>query len=229
MFDRKEFLPTHGGTKFDNGVSNVPVVNKNVALSIISVILSLLIVVYGVYNCRNNSFSYSLRCSINDCVYTSQLKSIESISFNKEDLIDASTVRINKDGLEMSEQQVKSEKYNIFGYSVKIKARIPIEKESKIKTEREIILTPVDLGRRKSRSWTNDIGKYLAYSPDSESTDKKRRSKQRSMSEIRLDFNKSVTFLGLMCIVLGIATTIATCYFGQWSEKTRRGRMKKAS
>jgi len=148
-------------------------------------------------------------------------------------LLDAATVRIDKAGTVVSDKLVReSQKSRSFGYSVRVKFRSAAvetaEAGSSIKhTNKEVIMSTQDMGRRKSRMWAADIEKYIHYRPDSEADTSKKTQRNRH-KVISLEFSKSVTFLGLMLVMFGTASCIAACYFGQWSEKTRRGRVKKA-
>jgi len=148
--------------------------------------------------------------------------------FKKEDLLDGAAVRMDKAGAFVSDKLVReSKKSSTFGYSVRVKFRYPVEAGSTIKTNKEVLMSAQDMGRRKSRIWAGDIEKYIHYRPDSEA-DNSKKTKRNRHKEISLVFSKSVTFLGLMLVMFGAVSFIAACYFGQWSEKTRRGRLKKA-
>lgn len=163
----------------------------------------------------------------------------ESFHFKREDLLDAAVVRIDKAGAFVSDKLVReSQKSSTFGFSVRVKFRsaavetaaAAVAGSSSIKTNKEVLMSTQDMGRRKCKMWAADIEKYIHYRPDSEadtSTSSKKTQRNRHKA-ISLVFSKSVTFLGLMMVMFGTASCIAACYFGQWSEKTRRGRLKKA-
>lgn len=152
-------------------------------------------------------------------------------------MLDAAAVRIDKAGTVVGDKLVReSQKSSTFGFSVRVKfrsgavetAEAGSSSSSSIKhTNKEVLMSTQDMGRRKSRMWAADIEKYIHYRPDSEADTSKKTQRNRH-KVISLEFGKSVTFLGLMLVMFGTASCIAACYFGQWSEKTRRGRLKKA-
>lgn len=196
------------------------------ALSIASVAISLLIIVSGILHCRSNAFTHSLKCSEIECTLIKSSTN-ESVHFRREDLLDAAAVRIDKIGTFVSDKLVReSQKSSTFGFSVRVKFRSAAV-EAGSSSSKEVLMSTQDMGRRKSRMWAADIEKYIHYRPDSEADNSKKTQRNRH-KVISLEFSKSVTFLGLMLVMFGTASCIAACYFGQWSEKTRRGRMKKA-
>lgn len=202
--------------------------------------ISLAIIVVGIFHCRSNAFTHSLNCSEIECTLIKSSTN-ESFHFKKEDLVDAAVVRIDKAGTFVSDKLVReSQKSSKFGYSVRVKFRsasvetaaAESSSSSSVKTNKEALISTQDMGRRKCRMWAADIEKYIQYRPDSEAdttSSKKKKQQQRNRHKtISLQFSKSVTFVGLMLVMFGAASCIAACYFGQWSEKTRRGRLKKA-
>ena len=62
-------------------------------------VASILVIIFGVYHCRSNSFSYKIECSSTVCIWTKVDKGIEeAISFARTDFFHADAVRIDSNG-----------------------------------------------------------------------------------------------------------------------------------
>lgn len=231
LFGKQDGLPTHGGSQRNNGISGIPVVNKSVALSLFWVIASIAVFIYGIHHCRANSFSYTLKCSTTDCTYTAAYKGPPVIfNFPKSDLVDAELARVDKNGEFLDAEQMRKQKTNRAGYSIRFKARLPVEEGSHIKVEKAFILTPNDMGRRDARNGVTNITKYIhsAKSDPSENEDKMF-SKINKYATVNLKHGRSFTAFGAISAFLAVVSLVAAVMLGTWSEKSRRTRLKKAS
>jgi hypothetical protein len=238
MFGRQESLPTHGGSQRNNGISGMPVVNKSVALSLLWVALSIVVFFYGIWHCRNNGYSYSLQCGQVDCKYIAVKGSDQvSFSFPKSDLVDADLARITDKGEFLDAEAMRKQKSNRAGYSIRFKARLPVEEGSQIKVEKAIIFAPKDMGRREARNGVTSITKYLhsADKPDSEKEGEKEKKKATMWANIskfkKVDLYHACSFtaFGAISAFLAVVSLVGAFFFGTWSEKSRNARVKKAS
>lgn len=234
MFGRQDSLPVHGGSQKNNGISGIPVVNKSVALSVLWVVLSICVFFFGIWHCRTYSYSYSLKCGVNDCKYIAFKGSEVSFSFPKSDLVDAELVRINDKGEFMDADQMRKQKLNRAGYSIRFKARLPVEDGSKIKAEKALVFSPTDMGRREARNGVTGITKYI-HSDTATSSQPEDGSKANmwknvgKFKTVDVYHGRSFTAVGAISSFLALVSLIAACTFGTWSETSRRNRVKKAS
>lgn len=233
MFGKQDSLPLHGATKRNNGLSNIPVVNQSVALSLVWFIGSVLILLYGISNCRSNAYSYRLDCDQNACVFTTRVDAETILGFDKSDLLEAEYTRIDPIGQLADSQRMKDEPRLSYGHSIMLKARVPVEEGSSMKVEKQLIFSKHDMGRRTARSGASRITRYINSRPgtDKSAGSKKSGRSRRSKSDdkVNLYSGRSVTLLGMTCIVLGFMSCIFACLFGQFSEESKRNRLKKAS
>lgn len=235
MFGKQESLPVYGGSSRDNGVSGIPVVNKSVALSLLWVILSICAFVFGIWHCRTYSYSYSLKCNATECKYTAFKGSEVSFSFPKADLLDAELARINDVGEFLDAEAMRKQKTNRAGYSIRFKARLPVEEGSLLKTEKAIIFAPRDMGRRESRNGVTSISKYIHSSTEDKKMDSIDGIKPSILDKlvrgksVDIIHGRSFTAVGAITSFLSVVSLIAAFSFGTWSEKNRRARVKKAS
>lgn len=165
----------------------------------------------GWFHCSANAFSYTVSCGQGNCVWKTTNSSIPSISFLKSDLIDADVVRVDENGMYADSDRMKDKKAR-YGYSVRLKARLPLEDGSKMKTEKAFMFAPYDLGRRVSKSAVTNIRAF-------------RDNRNEAFNYTR---GKSITALGIVCVFTGLVSLLLSCLFGQWMEISPR-RMKKAS
>jgi hypothetical protein len=234
MFGKQDSLPTHGGTPRGNGISGIPVVNKSVALSLLWVVLSICAFIFGIWHCRTYSYSYSLKCSTDQCKYTAFKGSEVAFAFPKSDLVDAELARVNDAGEFMDAEQMRKQKLNRAGYSIRFKARLPVEEGSQLKTEKAIIFAPRDMGRREARNGVTSITKYI-HSTDKKANEEPEDEKDSIWKKmvknktVDVYYGRSFTALGAITSFLSIVSLIAAFTFGTWSETSRRARVKKAS
>ena len=236
MFGQRDALPMHGGSQKNNGISGIPIVNKSVALSVLWVLVSVCLFVFGIWHCRNNGYRYSLKCSGNQCSYVAIKGSEISFTFPKSDLLDADLARVTDKGEFLDSEAMRKQKSNRAGYTIRFKARLPVDEGSPMKTEKAILLAPKDMGRREARKGVTSITQYLNYkdneSEDGLSEDEKKKSRWNKMlksKNVDITHKCSFTALGAITAFLSLVSLIGAAFFGTWSETSRRARVKKAS
>ncbi|KAJ1431012.1 hypothetical protein B484DRAFT_448547 [Ochromonadaceae sp. CCMP2298] len=244
MFGRNDALPVHGGSQHSNGISGVPVVNKSVALSLAWVVGSIIVFVLGVWHMRSSAFSYTLKCSKTDCVYTAfeGQMSKASYAFPKSDLLEAELGRLDSDGSLQDAEAARKQPSSRGGYTIRLKARLPVGEGSSMKAEKAFAFSPQDMGRRKARAGATSITRYIhmpaVADVDDEKEEKlpskkakrgKKRGRQAKEDELDLSNRKSISAMGLLSCFAALLSLTLACLFGTWSEKTRRTRLKKAS
>lgn len=211
----REDLPIHGGGRSNNGIKGMPMVDKWVALSVFWLLLCVVSMIYGVYHCRANAYSYSLKCLNSDCTYLVNDKVLdrhESISFPKLDLIDAEMIRVDSKGEFADAGRMRSQKNEYYGHTIRLKIRLPPEPNSRMKIEKNIIFNPHDMTRRLARMGVKRISDSIS----------------KQLPDLWYEKSAMVTTIGMLCIFFGIIGLILTCFFGQWTEYNPR-RLKKAS
>lgn len=221
----------HGGARRSNGVSGIPVVNRKVdychldntslfnkktlyqvALSLLWVVASLALVIFGFWHCRSKGFHYTIQCDYEDCKLSSYGLTTEITKFKKVDFVDAEFVRIDKEGNFADPAKIKREKRAKFGYSIRLKIRQPVDEGSRIKTERYSIYNPNDMGRRQAKSGAQRIKDFL----------------DGKTKQLYLNNGKTVTMIGVLSIFFGLVSMLVACVLGQWEDVNPR-RLKKAS
>eukprot|EP01036_Dinobryon_divergens_P031282 gene31282-40652_t len=213
MFRRnKDSLPVFGTNDSSssrgnsNGVEGIPTVVASIAW----VVVSILVIIFGIYHCRSNSYSYKIECSPTVCIWSKVEKGVqEAVSFARSDFLHADIVRIDSKGEVVDNEAMKlsNKRAGSFGYSVRLKARLPVEPESKIRAEKSLILSPHDMGRRQARSCSSRLQSYLT---------------RASESVNKTGDSRSVTFAGLMSCFFGLISLVTACIFGQWADKPAR-------
>lgn len=233
MFGKSDSLPLHGGSQRNNGISGMPVVNKSVALSLVWVAASIAVFIFGIWHCRNNSYNYMLKCSETQCKYTAFRGTEVSFTFPKSDLIDADLARLDLDGEYLDAEAMRKQKSNRAGYSIRFKARLPVEEGSQIKVEKAIVLVPYDMGRREARNGVTSITKYIHTGKATRDEDDEKKGifgkSSNKYKEINVNFGRSLTAVGALSSLFAVFSLIAAFMFGTWSEKSRNARVKKAS
>ncbi|RYH00697.1 hypothetical protein EON65_48860 [archaeon] len=175
-------------------------------------LLSLALIVVGYLHCRSNAFSYNLDCRASQCTWSTTNSSVATLNFPKADLLDAEVVRIDRNGVFVDPTRTK-EKNLKYGYSIRLKLRLPVEEGSKLKVDKDFIFAPYDISRRTAKAAVTRIRAFL----DNTKSDSFNYSKGRS-----------ITSIGVLCMFVGVVSTLMACMFGSWIEAAPR-RMKKAS
>mmetsp|Transcript_25071 Transcript_25071/g.36979 ORF Transcript_25071/g.36979 Transcript_25071/m.36979 type:complete len:214 (+) Transcript_25071:62-703(+) len=211
MFGRNDDLPLHGvSKKTANGV-NFSTVNMKVVLSLLWVVGSLVCMYLGYLHCRHSSLKSTVICSDDMChVSVRDVQAVETThSFARSDLIDAELVRIN-DGKVVSTSGVKRKVSSKYGYGIQIKFKIPAEEGSRIKIQKSLLLSTSDMGRSSARRGVSKISKFI----------------DGGSKALNVFAGRSWTFLGVACILSGLASVTLAFTFGQFSDPTPR-RMRK--
>lgn len=174
--------------------------------------LSLVAVVYGFYHSSQNTYSYSLVCKSFQCEIKSADRGVQNlISFPKQDLLEAELIRIDDSGEYADNNRMKATPREKFGYSIRLKVRLPPDSTSRMKLEKNVIFLPYDLGRRNARTGVSKIMKFIA-SDNTENIDYRK--------------GRSVTIIGVFSIFFGLISAGLAFFLGRWSEQKR---LKKAS
>lgn len=182
------------------------------AFSLLWALLSVALILVGWFHCRSHAFSYVLACKNSQCEWSTTNTSIPVVSFSKADFLGAEVVRVDSNGLYADTAMIK-ESRSKYGYSVRLKVRLPIENGSKLKTDKNFMFAPYDLGRRVSKSVASSMKDFLDNS---------------KAADFRQSRGRMITALGVVCIFIGLVSLTLSCLFGQWMEINPR-RMKKAS
>lgn len=236
-------LPTHSASKggglfgSNNGLPSLPVVNKMVLASLLWVLLSVGLTIYGFRDCSNNAYSSSLKCDEVSCVLNSMTSAVISggpehhtnqdlekkskakremkvTEWARSDFISVDVVAIDNWGAiaDTSNKSKREVVKMMLGSNVRLKFRQPVADGSKIKTDRIITLTHQDLGKRPSKTHAARIQKYIDKRTDS----------------VSLNVGRGVTVKGVLYIFFGIISLIMSCLFGQWSDPAKKRLKKKA-
>lgn len=209
-------LPLHGNApKNGNGVKGIPTVDRWVALTVFWTVLFLGLMGFGVYHCRSNSYVYSVSCYKSDCSFKfddKRLGTSNLINFQRSDFLDAERIRIDEKGEYVDPNKVRLEPKRFFGYSIRLKLRLPPEPNARMKIEKLITLAPYNMSKRISGSQVKKIREGL------------------SKETVDFDVSKSsnVTTIGILSITLGFLGCLMVCLFGQWAEHNPR-KLKKMS
>ena len=89
-----------------------------VVASIAWVVASILVIIFGIYHCRSNSYSYKIECSPTVCIWTKAEKGIqEAVSFARGDFLNADIVRIDSKGevVDMEAMKQSNKRTGSFG------------------------------------------------------------------------------------------------------------------
>ena len=188
------------------------------ALSLLWVLGSICLIVYGFRHCSVNAFTYRLDCAKDMCTLVKFDKQYDldvRMEFLKADLMRADAVRIDSRGEYADNLTMKKNKNERYGHSVRMTVRTPADEGSKLKVPRDVILTPRDMNRRPSRTGSSRVSGFIAGNKPT----------------VSVNASSVVTLVGIFSILGGIASLVMACLFGQWKDKAplhKRGG-KKAS
>ena len=138
-----------------------------------------------------------LECKIN--IYD-RVKS--EVKINRNHLKDAEVTQIDSTGQIINEPKIRS-----YGNNIKLKI---IKSDTADLSTKYITLSPYDIGRRYARSSIISIKRYI----------------ERKSHRVIVNTGKSVTLIGVLCLVLGLFSICLVLTFGVWKEKRK---LKKAS
>jgi hypothetical protein len=168
-------------------------------------------VLFGYFHCRAHAFNYAISCKDSQCVWKTTNVTTPPVSFPKSDLIAAEIVRIDAEGVFVDPSRLKEK--GRFGYTVRLKIRLPIEEGSRIKTEKLILFAPYDLSRRTSKIAVSKINAYLG---------------NKETTGFHYSRGRMISAVGAISIFIGMASLLLSCILGTWIEVNPR-KMKKAS
>jgi hypothetical protein len=201
-----------------NGIANISAINKQVLVSLLLAAVCVLTIFGGIWHCRTKSYSYSLRCDTKECRYYSpeSKKGQPIYTFPRDDFVGYEEVNVRNqkivvpdDALREGRRRRSRSKY---GYSIQFEFKHKSDPDSRVKSNRKILLTPFDLGRRSSRSYARQLREYMAFESDS----------------MNLTSSNYVSALGILLIFLGSIGLIICIVVGTWSDPTPK-RVKKRS
>mmetsp|Transcript_9547 Transcript_9547/g.10266 ORF Transcript_9547/g.10266 Transcript_9547/m.10266 type:complete len:216 (-) Transcript_9547:133-780(-) len=215
MFGRgNDGLPMHGGSKRNNGIKGMPMVDKGVALSLLFGFFSILLIGFGIYHSKNNRYSYSITCRQNECEWKIQNKGeIRTIAFPKSDFLEAEAVRIDKSGEYIDTSRMKISESNKFGHSIRLRLRVPPEPDARLKVEKLMMFMPMDMGRRTVRSGVKSMQAFIL---------------DQEKDRFIYTQGKSVTIVGILSCFFGFLALLLVVLFGKWRESVPQ-KLKKAS
>jgi hypothetical protein len=211
-------LPTHSGNRNNKGLNGIGTVNWIVVGSICWVVTSIVVIILGFRHCSNHARSVNFSCNNDICTFNQVLYSGGTrniITMDRKDIRSIDLVRIDRKGTisEIQEDDNKGRrKYARLGQTLRLKAMVAPEPDSRIKAEKVFIFSSFDMGRQ-SKTYYNRIKRYI----DKEGNEK-----------IKISSSKGVTGTGIVMIFLGIISTICSALLGVFKDETKK-KLKKSS
>ena len=188
----------------DNGLKSMKTVNQNVVLSIAWLFGSIMVVLFGFYHCRANSFNYKMTCDTTMCKfeYPSGDRFEETLTIERSNIMHAENVHWDERKKEVV-KPVSNRSTSKLGMTVAVKYHS--WDESGEKSLETLVFPPTDMGRRKSRTSLRKLKEYL--------------NNRTENDEFVHEFGKMVTALGVVCIVFGITSIILSLALGSWKDE----------
>lgn len=214
-----------------NVLSGPSRVNLSVLATVVWCILSVAGIFWGIYLCRANAYSYDINCSGEVCVLSSTLSGIQTWRLQREDITDVRMVRINKDREVVDTSSMRHRQLTRLGSTLQltfkkrsgqlidpdhapldeheIEPPEPVVQGRAAKTE-TILFPPIDMGgnTRPAKSARRKVDDFVG---------------RRSEKPVKFSNGKTVTVMGILCILGGIFSTMLSCLLGAWSD--RKGRV----
>jgi hypothetical protein len=185
-------------------------------MSVLFGLVCILLVIFGFYHSKANSYNYDITCKNEECAWTSRTRTnTRVLNFQKQDFLEAEMVRIDSKGEYMDTSKLKQQEQSKLGYSIRLRMRVPAEEGSKLKIEKNFIFMPVDMGRRTARSGVKAL---MGLVSEKETPKRFSYSKGRNLSVI-----------GVLSTFFGVVALIVVILLGRWKESVSPARMKKAS
>ncbi len=194
-----------GGGRVDNGLGSMKVVNNQVVMSITWLVVSIVVVFFGLYHCRANSYNYALSCTSDGCKFTypSGARFNEPIYLEKTNMKYAETLYWDEYAGEVVETKgVPNRKLNRMGMTIGVRYEVSNEDSKALKT---LVFPPADMGRRKARKALKQFKEYLNVKGPTDGLDQ--------------THSKIVTALGVVCIIFGLTSAILSCMLGSWKDE----------
>ena len=187
-------LPTHSANR-NNGLSGISKVNKHVLMTICWFFLSIFLVCWGVWHCRANAYNYRIECDANMCSVSSNVEDNKMVQFNRGDFLGVELVNINNKGELIDTSTLNRRDIMRFPTTLQLKFNKPVEENSRIKIDKKLLFTPLDMGKRLSRSGVKKMEDYL----------------NKRINAVKIDSGRLVTVFGLLAIFFGFISIILAC------------------
>ena len=195
-------------SRVDNGLNGMKVVNNQVVVSIVWLLVSILVVFFGIYHCRANAYNYTLTCTPEGCKfeYPSGGRFQEPVYLEKTSMKYAEVVYW--DDYKQEEVDTKgmpNRKMNRLGMTMGIKHDV-VHENGDNRVLKTLIFPPADLGRRKARKALRAFKEYLNV-------------KGSSDNELTQSHGKIVTATGVVCMIFGATSALLSLMLGSWKDE----------
>ena len=197
----------------DNGLKSMKTVNQSVLISIMWLIGSVVVVIFGFYHCRTNAYNYKMTCDTTSCKfeYPVGARFMETRTIERSNILYAENVHWDeRENKHVDSKGMSNRKSSKLGLTVAVKYNI-WDESGEAKSLETLVFPPTDMGRRKARSSLRKIKEYLNNRDEND--------------EVATEHGKMVTALGVVCIIFGITSIILSLSLGSWKdEKLKRVR-----
>lgn len=98
-------------SKRNNGINGIPyfsTVSKPVLYSVIWLLVSIFLMIFGMYHCYSNAHSFDFKCTRDSCSLVRNGDRIHEIEFYRDDLLSSSVVKLNADKKSVKERLPKN-------------------------------------------------------------------------------------------------------------------------
>ena len=139
-------------SKRNNGINGIPyfsTVSKPVLYSVIWLLLSVFLMIFGMYHCYSNAHSFDFKCSRDSCSLVRNGDRINELEFFKDDLLSSAVVRLNADKKSVKEKLPKNARSRGQARGQLCSIEIVLKRTSHPYNDREsqIVLDYADIGR----------------------------------------------------------------------------------
>lgn len=197
----------------DNGLKSMKTVNQGVVMSIVWLLGSVFVVIFGFWHCRSNAFNYKMSCDTTLCTFEYPGGHLfeETTTIERSNILYAENVHWDeREGKMVDTKGLTNKKTSKLGLTVAVKYHV-WDEAGNTKSLETLVFPPVDMGRRKARSSLRKIKEYL--------------NNKEEKDELLHQHGKMVTALGVVSIVFGITSVILSLALGSWKdEKLKRVR-----
>jgi len=233
-------LPTSSVRPVGSGAGLQARVNYFVLATVVWCIASLGVLVGGIWHCRANAYSYDIKCDAKSttpqyCLFSSTLSSTATRRIQRTDITDVRLVRLDKAGEIVDTNGMRHRQLNRLGSTLQFTYKVrpgqvvtsadPGDhaadhsehdyetldgRPDHIKTE-AFLFPPIDMGgnMRPAKSGRRKLEEYITHHSDGK--------------PVSVTNGKAVTVMGLLCILVGIFSTILSCMMGTVSALTASG------
>ena len=204
-------LPS-GGSKRDNGVGNIGGANTSVVLTLVWLVASVLIILFGAWHCRVSSFRDSFKCNELECrlLFGDNRDAVSKYVIHRSDLTHIEIVRVDDDNIVVNWYHLPTREVNKLGHNVELKFMHSTDPDSKYQIQKQVLLSHRDMGKLKATQFYKQVHEYM--------------NKKRDVVNI---VNEShVSMLGVLSITFGGISMVMSCILGQWSDPVPRRQKK---